>query len=366
MLATSEKLQIMVITQSLYPYVVGGAEIHAYQTSRRLSLKHNIRLITEVSRPHRPLLSSVLFVMKAVELAAKSEKTDVVHCHQAFVSSIAGLLIYYIKRTPFIITCHGSDIRIMKKNPLIKLVQRIALSRASYITCVSKDVATILEREYRVPKNRITVIPNGYDVDFINRAKQETATDSNRQGAKLVFVGSLRSAKSPQTLFEGFKRVLRRGLDIQLYVVGDGPLRPRLEQYCVNNSLVTKVSFLGTLPHEKALKVIATSTIFINTSIEEGLPTSLVEAMALGKPVIATAVGGIPEVVKDGINGVLVPPESSEHVAKALERLLTDPELRRKLGEAAAESVKDYTWGKIAEKYEIMYQKALRSRSQRC
>jgi glycosyltransferase involved in cell wall biosynthesis len=85
------------------------------------------------------------------------------------------------------------------------------------------------------------------------------------------------------------------------------------------------------------------------------MPTVILEALALGKPVIATAVGGIPEVVREGVNGILVSPKSPETIAKALERLLSNSGLRRKLGRAAAESVKDYTWSKIAEKYERVY-----------
>jgi glycosyltransferase involved in cell wall biosynthesis len=119
------------------------------------------------------------------------------------------------------------------------------------------------------------------------------------------------------------------------------------------------VRFLGRLPHERVLEHIANSDIFILTSVEEGMPTVVLEALALGKPVIATAVGGIPEVVKEGVNGILVPLKSPELTAKALERLLSNSELRKKLGRGAADSVKDYAWSKMVEKYERVYSVSL-------
>jgi glycosyltransferase involved in cell wall biosynthesis len=235
------------------------------------------------------------------------------------------------------------------------------LHNAEKIVAVSNEISEILKRKYGIPKCRMLVVGTGYD----DRIRQELGDIKLRaeteRSMRIINVANMRPVKDHKTLLESFKKLTERMKGVRLSLVGDGPLRRQMEEFCTQQS-IHDVEFLGKLPHRDALKHIANSDVFILTSVEEGMPNVIIEALALGKPVIATAVGGIPEVVKDGVNGILVPPKSPEHVAKALERLLSDSGLRRKLGEAAAESVKDYTWSKIAEKYERIYSIVVRGR----
>jgi glycosyltransferase involved in cell wall biosynthesis len=150
--------------------------------------------------------------------------------------------------------------------------------------------------------------------------------------------------------------------DVNLCFVGDGQLRPILTQFCISHKLLQYVHFLGNLPHHKALQVVAKSSVFVLSSYEEGLPTALIEAMAFGKPVVATNVGGVSEVIKDGINGILVPPKSPEKLAESIEQLLCNSQLGRELSETASRSVKGYSWNKIAESYLKVYQMCFNKR----
>jgi glycosyltransferase involved in cell wall biosynthesis len=370
-------MNILIISSELYPLKVGGIGVHVYFVSMHLSKQNHLFLLVPIEsksiknklktcRLHVNIflirllpfpLSGISFIINAalVYLLHKRERLDIIHVHCADVSTTAcGYLISKLSGTPFIVSAHGSEVR-LKKNTFIKFVQRLLISKATVITCVSRDIMKILMNEYRVGREKIFIVPNGYD-----EALSLSPLIKLENYFKIVFVGSLREVKDPMTLIKGFEIIAKKYSNIRLFIIGDGPKYRELSNYCVKKRLIEKVSFLKQLSHEKTINMVAASDVFVLTSIEEGLPTALIEAMALGKPVVVTNVGGIPEVVKNEINGLLVPPRSPENVAKALERLLNDCELRKKLGRAAKESMQNYSWNKIAEKYERIYYKLLR------
>jgi glycosyltransferase involved in cell wall biosynthesis len=119
------------------------------------------------------------------------------------------------------------------------------------------------------------------------------------------------------------------------------------------------VTFHGMLQHRRALEVLSSSDIYLLTSLSEGLPTSLIEAMALGTVVVATSVGGVPEVVRNGANGLLTPPGLPEQMAQSVEILLNNAELAANLRKEAIESVRTYSWRRIAETYQTIYQEII-------
>jgi len=345
------KKNILMITREIYPFVVAGIGIHVFYTSRILSQKFKISILSDSSRP----LSLLFIPLGFFRFIFKIRKVDLIHAHQALAPAVLAFLISKLYRIPFIVTCHGSEIR-CRKNKLIWLIQFIVLRKAAHITVVSEELKDILEKNYYMDPLRITIIRNGYDEEEINQLKREIDEEIVK---KVVFVGSLRPIKDPITLLQGFMKIPAKYPGIRLHIIGDGPLREELIKFCLENGLSSSVVFEGRKAHRETLRAISDSAIFIMTSIGEGLPTVLVEAMALGKPVIATAVGGIPEIVKHEINGLLIPPRCPECVAQALEKLLSNPDLRKKYGRAAAESVKELTWRKISEQYEEMYTKIL-------
>jgi len=376
-------MNVLMISSEVYPLEIGGVGIHVYYVSLQLSRRNHLSLLVPVAGrrnrneflnrlPHVKVflvrllpfpLGSISFVLNAVLifLLDKKKKPDIIHVHWADIPTMASAyLISKLSGIPFVVSAHGSEIR-LKKDALVKFIQRLLLNKAAVITCVSHDIMEILIKKYRVNGEKMFIVPNGYEEGLSRSLPLKSESCFN-----VVFVGSLREVKDPMTLIKGFKIVVRKYPNVKLSIIGDGPKYHEVKHYCFKEKLIEKVSLQRKLTHEKTINMVSESDIFVLTSVDEGLPTALIEAMCLGKPVICTNVGGVPEVVKDGINGVLVPPKSPEHVAEALERLLTDSELRRKLGKAAAESVKDYTWSKIAEKYEKMYHEVLQQGSQRC
>jgi len=324
------------------------------QNIRFAYLKARTRLLKIVRFPLLGSLSSIISSLPF--LRENGKKIDIIHAHTASTSMIVGFFISQLLDLPLIVTCHGLELKFCRSK-IIKLVHRYILKRAFHVSCVSADLANILMNKWGVAQNRISVIPNGYDDDLIKRLRHKKANIGSKA---LVFVGSLRPVKDPFTLLKGIRSVMDERDDVDLYVVGDGILKPQLERFCIRNNL-RKIFFFGKLPHEKALELVSSSDILLLTSKEEGLPTVIVEAMALGKCVIATAVGGIPEIIKDRKNGILVPPSAPQKIAQAVIELLNDSEMRRKISKKAAKDIEGFSWNKITSEYLKTYKKAIES-----
>lgn len=373
------ELGLLVLCMYVYPPYAGGAEIHAYYVSSILAengyhvhvisiapkkeVAHYVKSMFNQSlvRLWRPPFNNLAYVLKVFLLGYfRRKEFDVIQVHIASTAMIPAFMISKIAGKPYVVTCHGSDIRILRKRAVVRFLQKILLLKASYVVAVSKEITDILIKEYGLSSQSIKFIPNGYDEVFIKQLLAGPSNSVRRKTPSLVFVGSLREVKDPLNLIEAFKIVSDRMKNTHLQIVGDGHLRPAVERKIKCYKLQDRVTLHGMVPHQRALEVMASADIYVSTSIEEGLPTSLIEAMALEKAVIATGVGGVPEMITDGVNGLLTPPRLPERMAQSIERLLKDPVLAERLGKAAAETVRDFSWNGIAQKYQSIYQEVRR------
>ena len=376
------KPRLLVLCMYIYPPYAGGAEIHAYYVSNSLAENgYYVHVISvapkkQVSRYVKSMLnqslvrlwrrpfSNLAYVFKVFLLAyLRRREFDVIQVHIAGIAMIPAFMISKIAGKPYVVTCHGSDIRILRKKAVVRLLQKILLPKASHVVAVSKEITDLLIKEYGLSSQSITLIPNGYDEVFVKQLLARPSKRVFRKTPSLVFVGSLRGVKDPLNLIEAFKAVSDRLKNTHLQIVGDGHLRPAVEKKIKCYNLQDQITLHGMVPHQRALEIMASAEIYISTSVDEGLPTSLIEAMALKKAVITTGVGGVPEIIIDGVNGLLTPPRSPERMARLIERLLKDSVLAERLGKAAAESVRDYSWNSIAQKYQSIYQEVRRQRN---
>jgi glycosyltransferase involved in cell wall biosynthesis len=165
---------------------------------------------------------------------------------------------------------------------------------------------------------------------------------STRSHPRIVTVGRLVPWKGIPGLIDAVSIARDEFPNISLTIVGDGPDRVTLEAY-TDTRLQSAISFTGALSHADTLAVIGSSDVFVLNSTYEGLSHLLIEAASLGVPIVATSVGGNPEVVTDGVSGLLVPPGDPEALAKALKRMSTDSTLREKLRTGALESARTFT-----------------------
>jgi colanic acid/amylovoran biosynthesis glycosyltransferase len=187
----------------------------------------------------------------------------------------------------------------------------------------------------RVPRecwDRIHVIRCGIDLEFFGSLERNVG-----EGApEVLFVGRLAPEKGLPVLIEAAEILVDRGVDLHLVVVGGGPLAAELAQHAEHLPWVTLV---GELPPEGVREHLVRASVFCLPSFDEGLPVSIMEAMAVGVPVVTAAVSGIPELAVDGETAIVVPPGNAEALAWGLQRLLTDADLSAQIVDAAATKV---------------------------
>lgn len=225
-----------------------------------------------------------------------------------------------------------------------------------------------LVEEERIPAEKIEVVYNGLDlVRFDRRRDQPLARPLPvPDGARLVtVVANLHPIKGQEDVVSALAQIAKKHPDVHLLLVGDGDKRPLIEGRARDLGIADRVHLAGHRTDIPA--VLARSEILISSSYAEGLSNSVIEGMASRLPVIATAVGGSPELIEDGKRGLLVPPKAPERIAAALETLLGDEALRRRLGEQARAWVeKNVEIGSMARHFDRLYEAVLEGRPVPC
>ena len=255
----------------------------------------------------------------------------------AFPDGFSSVLSSRLLGTPSVIQVIGSDILIAAKGLKGRLI-RWAVSRASGVICVSHELEELV-REMGAEKT--TVIPSPLDVSDLPPTK-----GVKRFERRLVTVALLTKVKGLSTLLNALGDLN----DFELLIVGDGPERDSLERQAESLEIQDKVRFIGQVSHEKIWEYLLSSSIFILPSLSEGLPRALLEAMACGLFVVASKVGGIPEVVRDGWNGILVDPGDVQALREAVKRALADKNLIETVGERNKREAQEFTLEKVSMK----------------
>jgi len=226
---------------------------------------------------------------------------------------------------------------------------------------IAEEVARSLERVYGL--RNLPLIPNGIPVANYALGEEVRKAWRRREGYEdstvlFVSVARLSPQKDHVSLIQAFSIAASRNGHLRLLLAGDGPLRLEVEARVKALGLEGKVRFLGV--RADVPEILAAADVFVLSSRWEGNPLSVMEAMAAGKPVIATAVGGVPELVQDGVSGVLVPPENVEALADAMLKLAGDAALRTRSGQAAFRRAKErFDVSVMVEGYGTLYERLL-------
>lgn len=244
-----------------------------------------------------------------------------------------------------------------------RALKRQELERADAVTAVCGAVVDTLVRDYGADRTRVRVVPNGADPPDEQAEWEPSRRVRETLGAGLlrplwVCAARLEPQKGQDVLLEALAEVERRGLEYVVALAGEGTARPALESRVVALGLGHRVRFLGQVADIGPLLTAADAVVL--PSRWEGLPLTLLEALARGRPVVASAVGGVPEVIEDGIHGRLVAPESPGALADALEAFHRKPDAALGLGRAGAHLVRaHYTWQRVVEAFEAVYDEVL-------
>jgi glycosyltransferase involved in cell wall biosynthesis len=225
-----------------------------------------------------------------------------------------------------------------------------------HLICNSLALKTRLSNHFGVPPQHLTVILNGVDTDFF----QPPAFAKPSGPSRILSIGRLVPEKDQDTLVQAFALVARDHPEAQLWLVGEGPRRAVLEKLVRQLSLEGQVSFLAGQADLRPL--LHQSDLLVLSSITEALPNVALEAMAAGLPVVATRVGGLPEVVVEGETGWLVPPGDVPALAAAMNQLLADPETRRHFGRAGQRRVKqEFSFAAMVHGHKQLFKRLLGS-----
>ncbi|MGA1840034.1 MAG: glycosyltransferase [bacterium] len=244
------------------------------------------------------------------------------------------------------------------------ILDRWALGRSDLILTVSEAVRNkYLERE-NIQRNRIRVLYHGVDQRFMEEQKKVSEFRSKlgvgKEDEVIGTVARLHKDKDIEILIKAFALALKSRPQIKLLIIGDGPEKKNLKEMTVTLGIMDRIIFTGF--QSDVLPLIGLLDIFCLTSKEEGFPQSLIEAMALEKPVVVSRVGGVMELIEDGISGILIPPGNPETFRDSILYLLQNPQKAQKMGNAAKEKIKhgfllDHTLDKMEAIYGEVLQK---------
>ncbi len=228
-------------------------------------------------------------------------------------------------------------------------IERTSLFRADAVIVLTDRTAAALRAD-GVPAERIATIPSGFDAALFAGGQEDVLPRLGRP--RIGYVGRLAPQKRADLLVRAFGRMPGQA---ELVVVGDGPDRDLVRQLAAESPAADRITLAGFVEHAAVPAVLASVDVLVLPSAYEEMGSVLTEAMAAGLPVVASDVGGIPEVVRPGVTGLLVPPGDMGALAAALERLVTEPALRARLAGGARRHAADYAWPALAARVAGVY-----------
>ena len=342
-----------------------GHDVHfiSYALPIRLTMKdhvyfHEVEVLTYPLFEYPPydlvLATKMAEVMSGFDL-------DILHVHYAIPHSISAYLAKMMLRdrvVPFVTTLHGTDITLVGNDRSYLPITRFGIEQSDAVTAVSEYLRQRTIQEFQIQRP-VTVVPNFVDCNVYGRAtdvslRRKFAADDE---PILIHISNFRPVKRIEDVVAIFALV-RQKRKARLLMVGDGPDRPKAEWLANTHGVSRDVLFVGK--QNDMSELLAISDVLLLPSELESFGLVALEAMACEVPVIATGVGGIPEVVRDGVDGFLYDVGDVRSMADGCLPILNNPQIREKLGKAAREhAMRDFCASKIVLQYEDLYARTI-------
>jgi glycosyltransferase involved in cell wall biosynthesis/GT2 family glycosyltransferase len=301
-----------------------------------------------------------LAVLRLVRLLRRAD-VAVLHAH-CFDPTFIGLLAARIAGVPFVFTRHHSDHNIRIGKRWHTRIDAWCAKHADRVVAVSKATREVLTDVEHVPTEQITVVYNGMDPLHVPAAED---VDNLRLELGLLdefvvlMLARLHEEKGHRYLFDAIPSILSHYRRVVFLLAGEGPHREHLEADIRERGLQDAVRFLGQ--RDDVARLISLASVVVVPSLAESFGFVVLEAMSLGKPVVAAATGGIPELVTDGENGLLVPPADSRALSDAILRVIQNPEWAGRLAECGRTRVRAFSFERMIRAYEGVYSTILRA-----
>lgn len=327
----------------------GGIVTHVENLIRNSRNSFEILTYGNVNLPFFRALTFVLFGF----LRGAGKDFDVIHAHYALPQGFLGVLLKKLRKKPLVTTIHGSDVAVLAKSAPGRFLVKFVLQNSDRVIAVSKflkDEAVKLG----IGEDRVSIIYGGVPVSEKQKKEFSTAFLGKRQ--IITFAGGLVWQKGVDVLLRAYELVNEQRSGTALVIVGSGKQQASLER--LDSELGTNAHFVGSV--ESLCPVLEKSAVLVLPSREEGFGIVLLEAMDAGVPVVASRVGGIPEIIEHGYNGMLVERENHVELAGAILKVLNDSKLRSSLIRNAKSSIKAFRWEKTAGEIDAVYEEVKR------
>lgn len=296
------------------------------------------------------LMRTLALFPKSVHLSVVLTKRGIKHVHAHFAShaTTAAYIIASLSDITYSFTVHGPDVFVHR------VLLREKIAKAKFIRAISTFNKAFLCGLYPVlTDGKIEVVHTGVNPDVYAEGEVEPREDSR---VRLLSVAALTAHRGFPFVIDACARLAKEGLDVECRIVGSGPLLETTQQWIAQHGLADRVFLLGARPQHEVAQFMRETDIFLLPSIiatdgqMDGIPLSLMEAMAAGKPVVASSISGIPELVTNEVSGILVDAAYAGRLADAVRRLAGDPQLRERLGRAGQLKVRrDFDIRRTAE-----------------
>jgi glycosyltransferase involved in cell wall biosynthesis len=357
-------MKIAILVQYFPPKGQAGTEIATYFMAEQLARRgHTVHVITSSSgnpagetvekgfHVHRISLNKtrvlgILLFWYAIIATIRKIGPDLVHA-QSLASGIPALLSKKLLKIPYVVWGQGSDVY-FPKGFLVVTPEKI-IRNADAAIALTGDMKRAMQK---ICNRDIAVVPNGISV--VDRV--DGTNDEAVHGKHILYVGRLEPVKGVRYLISAMKRVHDTIPDARLIIIGEGTERAMLEALSTRLGLRTCVQFGGEVPHEKVLSFMRQADVFVLPSMSEGFPMVIVEALSCGLPVVASRVGGVPEIITNETNGYLVEAKDEGALAESILVLLQDEHLRKKISDANKHLVKKYSWENVIIRLEKIYE----------
>ncbi len=364
-------MKIAILVRMFLPKHIGGVEISTYNIAERLSKNgHEVHVVTSwdsglpeksveqgfvihrIKRPDIKAVGVIIFWLR-MSAALKKINPDIIHA-QGMTMAVPALLVKTFFKKRYIVWGRGFDVYFPWK--FKKLISRLSLKYADVVIALTKDMRN---RMKKICDRAILTIPNGIDLEKFKGlpAKEpiRTGLGISSSDKVIIFAGTLRPVKGVEHLIRAMSVVAREDVRARLILIGDGAEGDHLRGLVKELGLGEFVNFIGEVSNERIPEYLVASDILALPSLSEGFPVVVLEGMASGLPVVASRVGGLPDIIEDGKNGFLVKPAEPKEIAEKILLLLKDEELRKNISCNNRIKVSDYDWTGIIRKLEEAY-----------
>jgi len=302
----------------------------------------------------------IFFAIITMLRFARSYEIDLIYAHWVLPNGFPAAIVSKLLNIPLVISIHGSDAYIANKNKMFQIIAKWTFSQAKSVTACSptlKEMAILAG----APLDTI-LLPYGVYSDQFSPNSDEKKSNKLRIAA----LGRLVYKKGFENLVNAMEIIHRIHPETELLIGGDGPLLNPLKELATKHSLNSIISFLGRIPWDHTRDFLINADIFVLPSIidsqgnVDGLPNVLLEAMACGCPTVASDISGVPLVVINNYNGILVPPGDQDALASAIIKLIELPKFRRELGDHARKTIEEtLDWKVVGERIQNILKNAI-------